>query len=119
MTNTTTKTIATMYSEIINGYSLSDEHKAFLLDRQAKATKKSTSAAKRGPSAKTLANRAFTEELIAYMATLTDATSAADLAAHFDKPTGAIASLISNARKNGAAIEVTKIKGKSYYSISK
>lgn len=119
MTNTTTKTIATMYSEIINGYALSDEHKAFLLDRQAKATKKSSSSAKKGPSAKTLANRAFTEELIAYMATLVDATSAADLANHFGKPTGAIASLISNARKNGAAIEVTKIKGKSYYSISK
>lgn len=117
MTNTT-KTIATMYSEIIDSYALSDEHKAFLLDRQAKAAKK-TASTKRTPSAKTLANKAFTEELIAYMATLTEATSAADLAAHFDKPTGAIASLISNARKNGAAIEVNKIKGKSYYSIVK
>lgn len=112
-----TKTIATMYSEIIDNYNLSDEHKAFLLDRQAKAAKKSASSGKRGPSAKTLANRAFTEELIAYMATLTDGISAADLAAHFDKPTGSIASLISNARKNGAAITVEKIKGKSYYKV--
>ena len=54
------KTIKEMYEEIVATYNLSDEHKAFLLDRAAKSVRKSSGT--KAPSKKTLENREFTVE---------------------------------------------------------
>ena len=110
------KTIKEMYEEIVATYELSDEHKAFLLDRAAKSVRKSSGT--KAPSKKTLENREFTVELLTYLRSIEGEATAADLANHFGKSTNSVASLITNAKKNGEEIKSHKIKGRTYYSIN-
>ena len=63
-------TIAETFAEIIDTYELTDAHKAFLLDRIEKATRKTDGEKK--PTAKQVQNAAVADEVYAYMAQTPD-----------------------------------------------
>ena len=63
-------TIAETFAEIIATYELTEEHKAFLLDRIEKATRKSGGEKK--PTAKQIQNMTVADEVYAFMADTPD-----------------------------------------------
>lgn len=64
MANKTKKTLKELYTEIINGYELSQEHKDFLNDRIEKLAKKSSG---NKDNEKAEANQVLAEAIYAYM----------------------------------------------------
>ena len=111
-------TIAETFAEIIATYELTDEHKAFLLDRIDKATRKSGGEKKL--TAKQLANVAVANEVYAFMADTPDtAYTVSELlkvCPAFDGCSASYANAIVKKLKDAGRVARTEIKGRAYFT---
>jgi hypothetical protein len=111
-------TIAETFAEIIAIYELSDAHKAFLLDRIEKATRKSNGEKKL--TAKQVANAAVADEVYAYMAAhSTIAFTVTELVKEcpaFEDCSASYANAIVKKLKDAGRVVRTENKGRAYFT---
>ena len=111
-------TIAETFAEIIATYELTDAHKAFLLDRIEKATRKSNGEKK--PTAKQLHNAEVADEVYAFMAnTPNTAYTVSELlkvCSVFDGCSASYANAIVKKLKDSGRVARTEIKGRAYFT---
>ena len=114
-------TIAETFAEIINTYELSDAHKAFLLDRIEKATRKSGGEKKL--TAKQLENEKVVESVYAFMAgTPTTAYTVSELLkvcpafTAIDGCSASYANAMVKKLKDSGRVVRNEIKGRAYFT---
>ena len=114
-------TIAETFAEIIDTYELTDAHKAFLLDRIDKATRKSNGEKKL--TAKQLQNVAVADEVYAYMAqtpdkafTVSELLKACPAFTAIDECSASYANAIVKKLKDSSRVVRTEIKGRAYFT---
>ena len=113
-------TIAETFAEIIATYELTDAHKAFLLDRIDKATRKTGGEKKL--TAKQLQNVAVADEVYAFMAdtpdtayTVSELLKVCPAFAAIDGCSASYANAIVKKLKDGGRVVRTEIKGRAYF----
>lgn len=110
-------TIAETFAEIIDSYELTDAHKAFLLDRIEKATRKSNG--ERKPTAKQLENEKVVESVYAFMAdTPNTAYTVSELlkvCPAFDGCSASYANAMVKKLKDSGRVVRTEVKGRAYF----
>ncbi len=113
-------TIAETFAEIIDTYELTDAHKAFLLDRIDKATRKTGGEKKL--TAKQLQNVAVADEVYAFMAdtpdtayTVSELLKVCPAFTAIDGCSASYANAIVKKLKDGGRVVRTEIKGRAYF----
>ena len=114
-------TIAETFAEIIATYELTDAHKAFLLDRIEKATRKTDG--ERKPTAKQLENEKVVESVYAFMAnTPTTAYTVSELLkvcpafTAIDGCSASYANAMVKKLKDAGRVVRNEIKGRAYFT---
>ena len=109
-------TIAETFAEIIATYDLSDEHKAFLLDRIDKASRKSNG--ERKPTAKQLQNEAVAEAVYAEMEPNRSYTVSEMLKVitAFEGVSASYANAIVKKLKDSGKVTRSEVKGRAYFT---
>ena len=110
-------TIAETFAEIIATYELTDAHKAFLLDRIEKATRKTDGEKK--PTAKQLANITVADKVYEFMAGTPDTqytvSELLKVVPEFDGCSASYANAIIKKLKDAGRVVRTEIKGRAYF----
>ena len=113
-------TIAETFAEIIATYELTDAHKAFLLDRIEKATRKSGGEKKL--TAKQLHNAEVADEVYAFMAdtpdtqyTVSELLKVCPAFTAIDECSASYANAIVKKLKDSGRVVRTEIKGRAYF----
>ena len=112
-------TIAETFAEIVATYDLSDEHKAFLLERADKASRKS-STGERKPTAKQVQNATVAEQVYAEMEPNRDYTVSEmmKVLTAFNSIEGVSASycnaIVKKLKDSGKVVR-TEVKGRAYF----
>lgn len=111
-------TIAETFAEIIATYELTDAHKAFLLDRIEKATRKTDGEKK--PTAKQLANITVADKVYEFMAGTPDTqytvSELLKVVPEFDGCSASYANAIVKKLKDGGRVVRTEVKGRAYFT---
>jgi hypothetical protein len=111
-------TIAETFAEIIDTYELTDAHKAFLLDRIDKATRKS--GGERKPTAKQVQNTEVAASVYAFMAdTPNTAYTVSELlkvCPVFEGCSASYANAIVKKLKDTGRVVRNEIKGRAYFT---
>lgn len=113
------KTIAEIFAEIIDTYALSDEHKAFLLDRIEKASRKSNG--ERKPTTKQLLNIAVADEVYEQMEpnrsyTVSEMLKVIPAFIAIEDCSASYANAIVKKLKDSGRVERTVVKGRAYFT---
>ena len=110
-------TIAETFAEIIDTYELTDAHKAFLLDRIEKATRKSNG--ERKPTAKQVENAAVADKVYEFMADTPDTqytvSELLKAVPAFEGVSASYANAIVKKLKDADRVVRTEIKGRAYF----
>ena len=113
-------TIAETFAEIIATYELTEEHKAFLLDRIEKATRKTDGEKK--PTAKQLANITVADKVYEFMAgtpdtqyTVSELLKVCPAFVELEGCSASYANAIIKKLKDGGRVVRTEIKGRAYF----
>ena len=113
-------TIAEQFAEIIATYELTDAHKAFLLDRIDKATRKSGGEKKL--TAKQVKNAEVADEVYAFMAdtpdtayTVSELLKVCPAFIVIDDCSASYANAIVKKLKDGGRVVRTEVKGRAYF----
>lgn len=110
-------TIAETFAEIIATYELTDAHKAFLLDRIEKATRKTDGEKK--PTAKQLANITVADKVYEFMAGTPDTqytvSELLKVVPEFEGCSASYANAIIKKLKDSGRVVRTEIKGRAYF----
>lgn len=114
-------TIAETFAEIIATYELTDAHKAFLLDRIEKATRKSSTGEKK-LTAKQVANAAVADEVYAFMAqtpdkvfTVSELLKVCPAFTSIEGCSASYANAIVKKLKDDGRVVRNEIKGRAYF----
>lgn len=112
-------TIAETFAEIIATYDLSDEHKAFLLDRIDKASRKSNG--ERKPTAKQVENAKVAEAVYEAMEsnrsyTISEMIKVIPAFAEMDDCSPSYANAIVKKLKDAGRVVRTEVKGRAYFT---
>jgi hypothetical protein len=113
-------TIAETFAEIVATYDLSDEHKAFLLERADKASRKS-STGERKPTAKQVQNAEIAAEVYAQMEsnrayTVSEMIKVLPVFAEMDECSASYANAIVKKLKDSGRVVRNEIKGRAYFT---
>lgn len=113
-------TIAETFAEIIDTYELTDAHKAFLLDRIEKATRKTDGEKKL--TAKQLANITVADKVYEFMAstpdtqyTVSELLKVCPAFVEIEGCSASYANAIVKKLKDGGRVVRTEIKGRAYF----
>jgi hypothetical protein len=111
-------TIAETFAEIIDTYDLSDAHKAFLLDRIDKATRKTGGEKKL--TAKQVANITVADKVYEFMAGTPDTqytvSELLKVVPEFEGASASYANAIVKKLKDAGRVVRTEIKGRAYFT---
>ena len=112
-------TIAEIFAEIIDTYDLSDEHKAFLLDRIDKASRKSNG--ERKPTAKQVENAKVAEAVYAEMEsnrayTVSEMMKVLTAFNSIDGVSASYCNAIVKKLKDSGKVVRNEIKGRAYFT---
>ena len=114
-------TIAEIFAEIIATYELTDAHKAFLLDRIEKATRKSGGEKKL--TAKQVANVAVADKVYAFMAdtpdtqyTVSELLKVCPAFVEIEGCSASYANAIVKKLKDAGRVVRTEVKGRAYFT---
>ena len=112
-------TIAETFAEIVATYDLSEEHKAFLLERADKASRKSNG--ERKPTAKQLHNAEIAEAVYAEMEsnrayTVSEMIKVIPTFAEMDECSASYANAIVKKLKDAGRVTRSEIKGRAYFT---
>ena len=114
-------TIAETFAEIITTYELTDAHKAFLLDRIEKATRKSGGEKKL--TAKQVANVAVADKVYAFMAdtpdtayTVSELLKVCPAFVEIEGCSASYANAIVKKLKDAGRVTRTEVKGRAYFT---
>lgn len=109
-------TIAETFAEIIDTYALSDEHKAFLLDRIEKASRKSNG--ERKPTAKQVENAKVAEAVYAAMEPNRAYTVSEMIKVipAFEGVSASYANAIVKKLKDSGKVARSEVKGRAYFT---
>jgi hypothetical protein len=109
-------TIAETFAEIVATYDLSEEHKAFLLERADKASRKSNG--ERKPTAKQVHNAEVAEQVYEAMEPNRAYTVSEMIKVipAFDGVSASYANAIVKKLKDGGKVVRNEIKGRAYFS---
>ena len=112
-------TIAETFAEIVATYDLSEEHKAFLLERADKASRKSNG--ERKPTTKQLLNIAVADEVYEQMEsnrsyTVSEMLKAIPAFANIEDCSASYANAIVKKLKDSGRVERTVVKGRAYFT---
>lgn len=112
-------TIAETFAEIIDTYDLSDEHKAFLLDRIDKASRKSNG--ERKPTAKQVQNATVAEQVYAEMEsnrayTVSEMMKVLTAFNSIEGVSASYANAIVKKLKDAGRVTRTEVKGRAYFT---
>lgn len=110
-------TIAETFAEIIDTYALSDEHKAFLLERAEKASRKS-STGERKPTAKQVENAKVAEAVYEAMEPNRQYTVSemVKVIPAFDGVSASYANAIVKKLKDAGRVTRSEVKGRAYFT---
>ena len=113
-------TIAETFAEIVATYNLSEEHKAFLLERAEKASRKS-STGERKPTAKQLENAKVAEAVYAEMEsnrayTVSEMIKVIPTFAEMDECSASYANAIVKKLKDAGRVTRSEVKGRAYFT---
>ena len=110
-------TIAETLAEIVNSYDLSEEHKAFLLERADKASRKS-STGERKPTAKQVENAKVAETVYEAMEPNRAYTVSemVKVIPAFDGVSASYANAIVKKLKDSGKVVRTEVKGRAYFT---
>lgn len=111
-------TIAEMFAEIIETYDLTEEHKAFLLDRAEKASRKST---ERKPTAKQVENMAVAEKVYEQMEpnrayTVSEMLKVLPAFNTIPDVSASYANAIVKKLKDAGRVSRAEVKGRAYFT---
>ena len=112
-------TIAETFAEIVATYDLSDEHKAFLLERADKASRKSNG--ERKPTAKQLHNAEIAEAVYAEMEpnrsyTVSEMMKVLTAFNSIDGVSASYCNAIVKKLKDSGRVTRTEVKGRAYFT---
>ena len=112
-------TIAETFAEIVATYDLSDEHKAFLLERADKASRKSNG--ERKPTAKQVHNATVADKVYEQMEpnrlyTVSEMIKVLPIFAEMDGCSASYANAIVKKLKDGGRVVRTESKGRAYFT---
>ena len=112
-------TIAETFAEIIDTYDLSDEHKAFLLDRIDKASRKSNG--ERKPTPKQVENAKVAEAVYEAMEpnrayTVSEMIKVIPAFAEMSECSASYANAIVKKLKDAGRVVRTEVKGRAYFT---
>jgi hypothetical protein len=114
-------TIAETFAEIIDTYDLTDAHKAFLLDRIEKATRKTDGEKKL--TAKQIQNAAVADEVYAFMAdtpdtayTVSELLKVCPSFTAIDGCSASYANAIVKKLKDAGRVARAEVKGRAYFT---
>lgn len=112
-------TIAERFSEIIETYNLTEEHKAFLLDRAEKASRKTNG--ERKPTAKQVVNMAVAEKVYEQMEpnrayTVSEMLKVLPAFNTFPDVSASYANAIVKKLKDAGRVSRTEVKGRAYFT---
>ena len=110
-------TIAETFAEIVETYDLSEEHKAFLLDRAAKSVRK-TADGERKPTAKQLANAEVAAAVYEQMESnrAYTVTEMVKVLPAFEGVSASYANAIVKKLKDSGKVERSEVKGRAYFT---
>ena len=110
-------TIAETFAEIVATYDLSDEHKAFLLERAEKASRKS-STGERKPTAKQVQNEAVAEAVYEAMEPNRAYTVSEMIKVipAFEGVSASYANAIVKKLKDAGRVTRSEVKGRAYFT---
>lgn len=112
-------TIAETFAEIVATYDLSDEHKAFLLERADKASRKTNG--ERKPTAKQVENAKVAEAVYEQMEsnrayTVSEMIKVIPAFAEMDECSASYANAIVKKLKDAGRVTRTEVKGRAYFT---